>query len=311
MLTIKDINYNKQLLETKIGDIHIDSIILETNGMQTSQFYAEDKLHRIRSCSKLLVALATGIAIDKKLLVNNEPLTLETKIYPIIKNLVTIKNVENIEKLENWTLFNLLTHSTGYEKQMFSERFIKDLDDSELLDYALNYDFPYDVGTRYAYNNVEPFVISVIFQEAFNINLADFVNEHIFKKLNIAEYNWLNYGKYCVGATGLSLKHADFHKIGQLLLNEGKYEGVQVVPTAWINAMCTVQIETPSAYKPERVLPKLGAGYFTFISRDGFVFRDGADGQYIIVNREAGVLLTVLSSEPDMKNVTEVLRGLV
>ena len=75
----------------------------------------------------------------------------------------------------------------------------------------------------FAYNNVEPFILSVFFQEAFNQNLADFIDEKIFKKLNILDYKWENYGKYCPGATGLYLKHSDFHKIGQLLLNEGKY----------------------------------------------------------------------------------------
>lgn len=57
-----------------------------------------------------------------------------------------------------------------------------------MLDYALNYDIPYDVGTRFAYNNVEPFVLSVFFQETFEINLTDFINENIFKKLDIREW---------------------------------------------------------------------------------------------------------------------------
>ncbi len=72
-----------------------------------------------------------------------------------------------------------------------------------------------------------------------------------------------------------------------------------------------IQLETPSAYKPERVLPKIGVGYYTFISRDGYVFRDGSNGQYIIVNKNKNLLITILSSEKDMKNVTEVLRNLI
>ena len=64
-------------------------------------------------------------------------------------------------------------------------------------------------------------------------------------------------------------------------------------------------------YKPERVLPKVGVGYFTFISRDGYVFRDGSNGQYIILNMERNLLITIMSTEKDMKNVIEILRGLV
>ena len=194
---------------------------------------------------------------------------------------------------------------------MMSESYIQDVDKNNLLDYALNYDIPFEVGNRFAYNNVEPFILSVFFQEKFNLNLTDFIKDNIFDKLDISEFKWENYGKYCPGATGLYLKHSDFHKIGELLLNNGKYNDCQVIPEKWINEMCSVQLETPSAYKPERVFPKIAAGYYTFISRDDFVFRDGANGQYIIVNKKKNLLITIMSSEKDMKNVTEVFRNLI
>ena len=75
--------------------------------------------------------------------------------------------------------------------------------------------------------------------------------------------------------------------------------------------MCILQLETPSAYKPERLLPKIGVGYYTFISRDGYVFRDGSNGQYIIINKEKNLLITIMSTEKDMKNVTEILRNMI
>lgn len=107
------------------------------------------------------------------------------------------------------------------------------------------------------------------------------------------------------------MKHSDFHKIGQLLLNNGIYNNNQVVPREWINEMCKLQLETPSAYKSERVFPKVGIGYYVFISRDGYIFRDGSNGQYIIVNKKNNILITIMSSERDMKNVTEILKKLI
>lgn len=204
-----------------------------------------------------------------------------------------------------------MTHTTGYEFQMMSERYIQNIDKEHLLDYALNYDIPYDVGERFAYNNVEPFVLSVFFQEKFGIHLGDFIHENIFQKLDIKEYQWDNYGKYCPGCTGLFLKHSDFHKLGELLIHDGIYNGIQVVPKHWIKEMCSLQLETPSAYKPDRVFPKIGIGYYTFISRDGYVFRDGSNGQYIIFNKEENLLISIMASEKDMKNVTEIFRNLI
>lgn len=311
MINIEDVTKSIDILSKTLQSLNIDSIFIEQNGKTEKYFYKEEQLHELRSCAKLLVAMAIGIAIDKGLSIAGEPLDLNTKIFPTIKDIVNITNKSNIEKIKEWTIKDLLTHTTGYESQMMSERFIQDIDKDNLVDYALNYDIPYEVGVRFAYNNVEPFILSVFFQEAFNQNLTDFINENIFKKLKILDYKWENYSKYCPGATGLYLKHSDFHKIGQLLLNDGKYNNNQIISSNWIKEMCSMKLETPSAYKSERVLPKIGIGYFTFISRDGYIFRDGSNGQYIILNKDKNLLITIMSTEKDMKNVTEILRNLI
>lgn len=311
MIDINVVKENVNTLSKRLDSLNIDSIFIEQDGKLDRIFYNEEQLHELRSCAKLLVSMAIGIAIEDKMLVNDVPLSLDTKIYPSIEKLVDIKNKNNLSKIQKWTVKNLLTHTTGYESQMMSERYIRDIDRNKLLDYALNYDILFDVETRFAYNNVEPFVLSVFFQESFGVNLKDYINEKIFKKLNIEEFEWDNYGKYCPASTGLYLKHSDFHKIGKLLLNNGKYNQEQIIPENWIKEMSSTQLETPSACKLERVLPKVGIGYYTFISRDGFIFRDGSNGQYIIINKDKNLLITIMSSEKDMKNVTEILRDII
>lgn len=305
MINIENIKNNVIELKKSLPSLNIDSIFLEQEGKVDKVFYNDESLHELRSCSKLLVAMAVGIAVDKGMF------SLDTLIYPSIEKVTNITNKNNLEKIKKWRVRDLLTHTSGYEKQMMSESYIQNIDKNNLLDYALNYDIPFEVGTRFAYNNVEPFILSVFFQEKFNINLTDFIKENIFDKLDISEFRWDNYGKYCPASTGLYLKHSDFHKIGILLLNNGRYYDNQVIPKNWINEMCSLQLETPSAYKPERLLPKVGVGYYTFISRDGFIFRDGSNGQYIIVNKNRNLLVTIMSSDKDMKNITEILRNLI
>lgn len=302
---MEEIKNNVSKLKKTLPSLNIDSIFLEQNGEIDKIFYNKECLHELRSCSKLLVAMAIGIAIDRNMI------TLNSFIYPSIKNVVNINNKKNIEKIKKWKIKDLLTHTTGYESQMMSEKYIKDIKKNQLLDYALNYNIPYDVGTRFAYNNVEPFILSVFFQEKFGINLTDFINENIFKKLSIKKIEWNNYGKYCPASTGLYLTHSDFHKIGKLLLDNGKYNDIQVIPETWIKEMCSLQLKTPSVYKSERVFPKIGIGYYTFISKNGYIFRDGAEGQYIIVNKEKNLLITIMSQEKEMKNITEILRNLI
>lgn len=308
MISINSFIENKNRIPKAIN---IDSVFIEQDGIIEHHYFQQEGLHLLRSVSKTITAMAVGIAIEKRMKIKGNPITLSTKVYPIIEDLVDITGKENLNKIKKWTLHNLLTHTTGYKEQMMSDKMVQDIDKDKLLGYALNYEMPYEVGTRYAYNNLEPFIVSVLFKEGFNIDLDDFVNENIFIKLGITNYKWEKYGKYCPGATGLSLSHKDFHKIGQLLLNNGQFNEIQVIPESWIVEMCSLKVDTPNYYKPERVLPKLGAGYFTFISRDGFVFRDGADGQYLIVNYGRKLLISIMSSESDMGNVTEPLRGLI
>ena len=305
MVNIDKLKSNVDVLSKSLSSLKIDSIFIEQNNNIERIFYKKEELHELRSCSKLLVAMAIGIAIENKMF------DLDTLVYPVIENIVKIENANNLNKIKQWNIRTLLTHTTGYESQMMSERYIENIDKDNLLEYALNYDIPYEPRKRFAYNNVEPFILSVFFQEKFGINLTDFINENIFKKLNIIDYKWENYGKYCPGATGLYMRHTDFHKMGQLLLNDGKYNNIQIIPENWIKEMCKMQLETPSAYKPDRVFPKVGIGYYTFISRGGFIFRDGSNGQYIILNKDKGILITIMSSEKDMKNVTEILRNVI
>ena len=61
-------------------------------------FYKDEQLHELRSCSKLLVAMAIGIAIDKGLSIAREPISLNTQIFPVIKDIINIKNEINLEK---------------------------------------------------------------------------------------------------------------------------------------------------------------------------------------------------------------------
>lgn len=290
--------------------VNIDSIYIEENDVITKEIINDIELHELRSCSKLLIAFAYGIALNEnfKCKYTDEVLSLNTKIYPTLS---AIYKGQIPAQVKEWTIRTLLTQSTGYEKMMFDEKHIKNLDKNNLLEVLFTTEIKYKTGEHFTYSNVEPYLLSIFFQENFGWNLADFVDERIFKPLDIQKYEWLNLGKYCAGATGLRLNHSDFHKLGQLLMNNGKYNNNQIVPANWIKEMTSKQVECPDYYKPERVLPKLSAGYYTWISRDNILFRDGSNGQYIICDYKNNRLITIMSTMENMSLVTECLRDLI
>lgn len=282
--------------------LSIDSLYIQ-NKSDLNIIIDSENLHELRSCSKLLVAMAMGIAIENNLF------SLEEKVYNYLEKYIT--NDNNKDKIKKWTIRTLLTHTTGYNNMLMSNKEIieKNLDKSKLIEYVLNYDITNEPNTTYIYNNVEPFIISVLFKEKYNIDLEDYIKENIFNKIEINNYGWEKYGEYCPGCTGLYLLPKDFHKLGMLILNDGLYNNVSVVPSNWINEMIELQIETPNLVKIERLFPKYGAGYFTFISRDGYIFRDGTNGQYIIINKNKKLVISIMSSEKDMSKITEIFRN--
>ena len=123
MITIKKFITNKETL-SKNTSIRVDSIFIQKQNSIDKHFFSSESLHEMRSTSKVLTAMAVGIAMEKKMKINGAPISLDTKVYPIIKNLVTISNVSNLAKIQQWTINNLLTHTTGYQSQMMSERYI-------------------------------------------------------------------------------------------------------------------------------------------------------------------------------------------
>ena len=298
----------KFVANAKTKQVNIDSIVIEQNG-KTEEYVVNDiKLHELRSCGKVLIAMAYGIAIkDKMQCKNGEILSLETKVYETLKQLSN--NIP--EQAKEWTIRTLLTHQTGYDKMYLNESYIENLDKFKLLDVIFGIPLKYAPNTHYTYSNVEPYLLSVFFKENFGIQINDYINEKILKPIGVRNYIWERFGNYCAGATASYFNYKDFHKIGELLLYYGKYKDKQVIPETWIKEMVKPQVHCPDYYKPERVLPKLDAGYFTFISRDGIVFRDGSNGQYIICDYKNNRLITIMSSQKDMSLVTECLRDLI
>lgn len=300
----------KFLHKSKELSVNIDSIFIEENNKIDKCIINNIELHELRSCSKILVAMAFGIALDEKFVckITNQVLTLDTKIKPTLESIYKGKIDSKVEK---WTIRTLLTFKTGYDKMLISSKQLKGIENTNALNIIMKTPIKNNVNEKFVYNNAEPYLLSIFFQENFGMNISDFIDERIFKPLEIKKYTWLNYDKYCAGATGLLLKHNDFHKIGMLLMNNGVYSKMQIIPNKWIKEMIKPQADCPKYYKPERVLPKLAAGYYTWVSRDNIIFRDGSDGQYIICDFKNNRLITIMATEKEMSKVSECLRGLL
>lgn len=294
------------LKNAKNNNCIVDSIVIEQDGNIEEKVINEYDLHELRSVSKTIVAFAYGIAINEKFTCKNgEPLSLDTKVYNTLKNL-TSKNIP--KEAKEWTIWTLMTHSTGYDRRFFhkDDKEIDYLDKYKLLDVLFEEKIKYPPNTHFCYSNHHVYLLSIFFKENFGINISDFVNERIFKPLGITKYKWTDYGNYCAGCTGLFLNYKDFHKIGQLFYNYGHFNGKEIVPEWWIKEMISPQILCPSLFKRNATLPYVCAGFLCFYSKNGIYFTAGNNHQYIICDHMNNRLITIFASTKN--NLPECLK---
>src|SRR5690606_15837547 len=92
---------------------------------------------------------------------------------------------------------------------------------------------------------------------------------------------------------GMNMRTRDFARLGLLYLNNGRLNGEQIVPEAWVKASMTP--DAPHLIPGERAsatMP-LGYGYQWWIPEraDQELLAWGIYGQYIYINQKAGIVI--------------------
>ncbi|MBZ2387464.1 serine hydrolase [Anaerococcus murdochii] len=271
----------------KIDKIEMDSLIIysKDKGILFEEIN-EEKIN-IRSIAKFVTSLACGILIDK----SNGDFNEDTLIYDILKDKVNISNKKNIPKLKNIRVRDCLTHTMGYRDIILMSKEIGDLDKNSLLDYALSYPLYFEPGEEFLYSNAGYYVLSATMQEYLGFDLYDFINENLFKKLDISTPSWERYGKYLVGASKLYLNSRDLLNLGKLILNEGLYEGERIVSSSWIRKMSSRLYKNDKDYIDRSALSDDYYGYSLWTGKDDLVYASGTGGQYVIFLEKEGIII--------------------
>ena len=96
---------------------------------------------------------------------------------------------------------------------------------------------------------------------------------------------------------GLNLTTRDYARFGQMVLDDGRWNGQQIVPSDWLAASTAKSAPTEAS--------KVGYGYQWWIPRDarpGEVFARGIYGQYIFIDRARGAMIVVTAADRDFRD---------
>ena len=197
--------------------------------------FSADDLHDVRSITKSVVGLLTGIALQRGSLKSiDEPVM---SFFPEHADLATPER-------QRITLAHLLTMTAGFEWDE-SGSYARPSNSETRMRYfsgepdrfVLERDIVAAPGERFVYSGGATALLGEVLARATGQPLDLFAQEVLFGPLGIEHIEWRRDARGRVTPFGgLRLRPRDLARIGRMLLDGGQWKGRQVVPAEWIDA---------------------------------------------------------------------------
>ena len=234
--------------------------------------YAPEYRHTMYSCSKTFVGIAVGLAIE------DNRLRLDDRVAAFFPEQLP----DSVSRdLASMTVRDLLTMSSGVKPDWNMRSRGKEWIRTFL---SKPVEAP---GTKYAYDSMVSYMLAAVVQKVTGKKLTEYLQERVFTPMNVTEWGWEESPEGVnTGGWGVHIQPESLAKFGQLILNEGRWEGKQLVSAEWIREMC----------KKHRETGREVYGYHIWHcgGHDGAVRADGALGQYVIsvLDKDMVVVMT-------------------
>jgi CubicO group peptidase (beta-lactamase class C family) len=93
-------------------------------------------------------------------------------------------------------------------------------------------------GTKFSYNNKAVNILTDIIQQETGQKLNKYLRDGLFNEMGITDFKWKSdEAGNLYAMSGLYVHPTDLAKIGQLVLNKGKWQGKQLIAEQWITKL--------------------------------------------------------------------------
>ena len=277
-------------------DLH--SFILLRKGVRIWEEYFRDgeaeRQHVMWSVSKSFTSTAYGIAQAQGLL------SVGDKLYDYFPECAASCDSDRKREV---TLRHLLMMGSGFEnkeEEIFSGGF-----EYNMAEKALELPVIHEPGTVFNYYTLGTYLLSAAFSKVCPMGVHNYLRQKLFDPMGFGPTNWnTDPNNIPNGGFGLYLRAKDMALLGQLYLQEGIWEGQQLVPVDYVREATSKQIDNgPETPTPHSMTPDWNAGYGYQFWRNSFGgFRaDGMHGQYIIVLPEKDTVIVMTSRLDNMQ----------
>lgn len=254
----------------KDKQINMHSFMLLRHGKVAAEgFYRpfDDKLlHNIFSVSKSITSSAIGIAIEEGLL------SLEDRVIDFFPEKLE-GNVHKYTKMMK--IKHLLSMSTVHPHST----------DTSIKDWVkgfLNTPPSHIPGTIFAYDTTGTHTLCAIIQKVTGMTVHEYLRTRLFDPIGIGDIFWetcpMGINK---GGSGIKCTTEDLARYGQLYLQKGFWDNVQIIPKNWVELSTAKHIDNSNT----RMLldGHKGYGYQFWRTRNNSYCAFGMGGQLVVV----------------------------
>lgn len=260
--------------------INLQSLLIVRNGYIVSETYfganTPDTRYHLFSVTKSFVATLVGMSIDTGALPDIEQ--------PMLEMLGRTPPEPPNDNLQAMRVKDLLTMRTGWTWTESDATYNAMYRSDDWINFMLRLPASEQPGQRFVYCSGCSHVLAAIVQERTQTPLYAFAKEKLFEPLGIDSPQWdVDSQGIPIGGWGLWLTPRDMAKFGYLYLNNGEWDGQQIVSAEWVAESTSLQARTGGS---------LDYGYQWWISErlKGYAAM-GRYGQTILVLPEQQIIV--------------------
>ena len=276
------------------ADVEMHSLVVVRHGHVVAEGwwapYSSDRLHLIYSLSKSFTSAALGLAVAEGLVDLDDPLTRH------------LPELGGDDVAHDPSLRHLATMASGHRRDTWDE--VAAADPAEPLRAFLRLPADGEPGTTFAYNQPCTYAVAAAVQRRAGSTLTEYLRPRLLDPLGIGEVLWDQHPRgRDLGFTGLHARTEDVARLGLLHLQQGRWDGRQLLPAQWVAAATAPQVSTAGEANRDWAQ---GYGYQFWAARHGYR-GDGAFGQLCVVLPEHDAVVAVTGASTDMQAVLDAM----
>jgi CubicO group peptidase (beta-lactamase class C family) len=277
-------------LRDKDRDIH--ALVALRNCKVVVELYAEnvtrDHNHALYSVTKSVLATLVGV-----LLKSGRLSSLDVSVADIVAASTKLE-ADKLEKARRLRIRDVMSMASGlehYENPTNHPIYGA----ADRLQFALAPALLYEPGQRYNYSNGDASIADAVVAAAAGKDLLSYGNEVLFAPLGFKNVEWWfqdKAGRY-PGGWGLRLRAIDMAKLGQLYLQNGRWQDKTIINAGFVW----------DAWRPSRAASHYGLFWWRWAQEDPRIgpvrFANGIKGQRIYVLPKYSIIIAVSANISD------------